>query len=212
MSESHVSAIEDRPLQDPSPRSGFEWILGTEPVAVCFACDTTLPAETARCPVCDCAMSIVRRCPGCRRILSAQHIHCIYCSLSFLRRGYAALRSLPIVGRRRPRAPRPPYSGIVIEATMMVALLVLAGFFAYSFFWRYARVERSNRAAVPTATSTKPALSARASRRARSSRSIPPPGSASVYAPETLPLPPAPPLQFTVVGGYDPSPLLHSSN
>lgn len=207
-----LTALEERPLQDPSPRSGLEWILGTEPIAVCFSCDATLPPETVRCPACDCALSIVRRCPGCRRILSAQHTHCIYCSVSFLRRGYAALKSLPIIRRRRPQAPRAPYSGVVVEATMLVALAVFSGFFAYNFFWRYAKVQRSSRApAPPMVTVSKSGVSARSSRRARSSRPIPPDHPAG-FEPEPLPLPPAPPLQFTVVGGYEPAPLPHPVN
>ena len=204
-----TSTSEGRSIQDPSPQSGLDWILGTEPLAVCFACDATLPAETAKCPVCDCEMSIVRRCPGCRRIVSAQHTYCIYCSISFLRRGHVASRSLILpVPRRQPRPSSNRYGGVVVEATMIVALLVLSGFFSYTYFWRYARVERSPRAAAPVAATTS-AASERSARRARTIRPDPLPVDEAVSAPATLPLPP-PPLQFTVVGGYEPPPLPHN--
>ena len=204
------SASEGRSIQDLTPQSDLEWILGTAPLAVCFTCDATLPAETTKCPICDCETSIVRRCPGCRRIVSAQHTYCIYCSMSFLRRGHVASRSLILPGPRRPSRPSSDrYGGVVVEATMMVALLVLSGFFAYTYFWRYARVERSAQAATPPVAPISSAARERSARRARIVRPAPPLGDAAVSAPAVLPLPPPPPLplRFTIVGGYEPPPL-----
>lgn len=50
------------------------------PFAMCMNCETEHPADQPVCPTCGLALSIVRRCPGCDRIVSARHPRCIYCS------------------------------------------------------------------------------------------------------------------------------------
>jgi len=212
MTQSVAPASDERAILDPSPRAGLEWIHGTEPLAVCFSCDQTLPVETTRCPACDCATSIVRRCPGCRRILSAQHNHCIYCSVSFLRRGFAALRFLPIpIVRRRGPRPGPERHSGVLEATMIVALFVLSGAFIYTYFGRLVEFGKTVRAQALQAEQPSSSLVASPRPARRSNARTARPGSRTAVATPlaTLPLPAPPPLRFTVVGGYEPPPLGH---
>lgn len=200
-------------IHDPAPRAGYEWILGTEPISVCFSCDSTFPQDSAKCPACDCPVSIVRRCPSCRRILSAQHCYCIYCSTSFLRHGFAAFRPMPFpVVRRVGRVLRfrpNPYS-LALEVGIILALVTVSALFLYTRFKPSPPVARQ----AQTQSDSIGRLSQNANRRRpRRARGESPQTADSTLndgagsAPQALPLPPPPPLKFTIVGGYAP-PLL----
>ncbi len=60
------------------------WVPGAEPVALCMSCSTAFPLEAAECPNCHLGLSLVRKCPECRRVQSMHHLRCIYCSSSFV--------------------------------------------------------------------------------------------------------------------------------
>lgn len=57
---------------------------GCQPLAVCMVCLTEFPPDVAECPKCHVALSLVRKCPGCSKIVSARHSKCIYCNHVFV--------------------------------------------------------------------------------------------------------------------------------
>jgi hypothetical protein len=196
-------------IHDPAPRAGYEWILGSEPISVCFSCDSTFPQDSAKCPVCDCPLSIVRRCPSCRRILSAQHSHCIYCSTSFLRRGFAAFRPMPFPVVRRVLRFRPRPYALALEVGIILALVAVSGLFLYTHFKpspRAARQTQSDSRRRPTQNANRRHTRRAGGQSPQTADSTLNEGGGS--AAQALPLPPPPPLKFTIVGGYVPPPLL----
>ncbi|HWR35690.1 MAG TPA: zinc ribbon domain-containing protein [Clostridia bacterium] len=60
---------------------------GAEPFAVCTICNAEFDTGQGQCPHCNVALSVVRRCPGCDRLVSAKHTKCLYCSQPFIRSG-----------------------------------------------------------------------------------------------------------------------------
>jgi hypothetical protein len=52
--------------------------------AMCMICDTKHAPGTESCPKCHSPLSAVRTCPDCGRVVSAKHLKCVYCSLSFV--------------------------------------------------------------------------------------------------------------------------------
>ena len=63
----------------------IEWRDDAKPLALCMMCNTEFPTEETRCPQCQSALSLVHRCPGCSRFVSAKHLRCPYCSQGFLK-------------------------------------------------------------------------------------------------------------------------------
>ena len=61
-----------------------EWKSGTEALALCMICGGEFPPGTRDCPDCNVSLSIVRRCPACNKIVSAQHTKCVYCRTPFV--------------------------------------------------------------------------------------------------------------------------------
>ena len=61
-----------------------EWKSGTEALGLCMICGGEYAPDTHECPDCKVSLSLVRRCPNCRRIVSAQHTKCVYCRTPFL--------------------------------------------------------------------------------------------------------------------------------
>lgn len=61
-----------------------KWVPGAEPLALCMSCNATFPLDITVCPKCGVGLSVVRKCPSCERIQSAQHVVCIYCADSFM--------------------------------------------------------------------------------------------------------------------------------
>lgn len=63
----------------------IEWRDDAKPLTLCMLCNTDVPANAARCPRCQSAVSVVHRCPGCARLVSAKHLRCPFCTESFLK-------------------------------------------------------------------------------------------------------------------------------
>jgi hypothetical protein len=60
-----------------------DWKAGTDALAICMICGAEYEPGTKVCPDCNVSLSVVRRCPGCHRIVSAQHTKCVYCHTPF---------------------------------------------------------------------------------------------------------------------------------
>jgi hypothetical protein len=60
-----------------------EWITGTEALGMCMICGGEYEPGAQECPDCHVSLSVVRRCPSCHRIVSAQHKKCVYCHFPF---------------------------------------------------------------------------------------------------------------------------------
>ena len=63
----------------------IEWRDDAKPLALCMMCNTEFPTEETRCPQCQSALSLVHRCAGCSRFVSAKHLRCPYCTQGFLK-------------------------------------------------------------------------------------------------------------------------------
>ena len=92
------------PLKDVSASKellpGNKWVPGAEPLALCMSCNSTYPTEATECPNCQVGLSIVRKCPSCGRVQSAQHVTCIYCADSFIREdGLRPVKTTRLRGR-----------------------------------------------------------------------------------------------------------------
>jgi hypothetical protein len=60
-----------------------EWKSGTEAIGFCMICGAEYEPTQRECPDCQVSLSVVRRCPACHRIVSAQHNKCVYCRTAF---------------------------------------------------------------------------------------------------------------------------------
>ena len=70
----------------PNPESPtVQWRDDARPLTLCMLCETEVSTTEARCPRCGSVPSLVHRCPGCARLVSAKHLRCPYCSESFLK-------------------------------------------------------------------------------------------------------------------------------
>ncbi len=86
----------------PGPPPGSKWAPGAEPLALCMSCNATYSAEATECPNCQVGLSLVRKCPSCERVQSAQHLTCIYCANSFMQEdGLSVLAAGPLKLRRQ---------------------------------------------------------------------------------------------------------------
>jgi hypothetical protein len=86
----------------PEGPSEGKWAPGAEPLAICMSCSSTYPPDTPECPNCMVSLSVVRKCPSCGRVQSAQHFACIYCANSFVREeGLRPLASGPLSRKRQ---------------------------------------------------------------------------------------------------------------
>ncbi len=75
------------PENNVTPSSEIQWGSGAEQATICTSCSTAFPPEATECPKCHVSLSLVRRCPDCKRIQSAHHSTCIYCSSSIVPEG-----------------------------------------------------------------------------------------------------------------------------
>lgn len=106
-----------------TPPPGSKWAPGAEPLALCMSCNATFPPEATECPNCLVGLSLVRKCPSCERIQSAQHLTCIYCANSFMQvEGLGVVAAGPLKQRRRDAEKR-----LRIMAAGAVAFVVVAG-------------------------------------------------------------------------------------
>lgn len=63
-----------------------------------MSCNATYAAEATLCPNCQVGLSLVRKCPSCERVQSAQHLTCIYCANSFMHEdGLSVLAAGPLL-------------------------------------------------------------------------------------------------------------------
>lgn len=60
-----------------------DWKAGTEAIGLCMICGGEYESTDRECPDCHVSLSVVRRCPKCRRVVSAQHTKCVYCRTPF---------------------------------------------------------------------------------------------------------------------------------
>jgi hypothetical protein len=68
-------------------------VTGCEPLAVCMICMAEFAVDTSECPKCHVPVSVVRKCPGCSRIVSGRHSKCVYCGYQFVVRLPVIIRS-----------------------------------------------------------------------------------------------------------------------
>ena len=68
-----------------SPQAQPDAAKPVKPFLLCMSCNAEFPSgSAAECPNCHVSLSLVRRCPGCQRVLGAQHFRCPYCSTGFV--------------------------------------------------------------------------------------------------------------------------------
>ena len=107
----------------PGPSPGSKWAPGAEPLALCMSCNATYPAEATECPNCQVGLSLVRKCPSCERVQSAQHLTCIYCANSFMQEdGLSVLAAGPL----RLRQQRAKLQLRIISAIVGVLIVAAA--------------------------------------------------------------------------------------
>jgi hypothetical protein len=111
---------------NPEAAAEDKWAPGAEPLAVCMSCSSTYPPDTPECPNCHVGLSVVRKCPSCGRVQSAQHFACIYCANSFVREeGLRPLAAGPLARKRESAQRRFLIVGAVALAVGVAAGLVI---------------------------------------------------------------------------------------
>jgi hypothetical protein len=55
-----------------------------EPFSMCMVCLAEVGSDLSACPKCHVPVSLVRKCPGCSKILSSLHEKCVYCGYRFV--------------------------------------------------------------------------------------------------------------------------------
>ena len=115
----------------PGPPPGSKWAPGAEPLALCMSCNATYSADTTECSNCQVGLSLVRKCPSCGRVQSAQHVTCIYCANSFMQEdGLSVLAAGPLqLRQQRAKLQLRIISAIV--GVLIVAAALLA-FYVYA--------------------------------------------------------------------------------
>jgi hypothetical protein len=112
---------------NPEASSEGKWAPGAEPLAICMSCSSTFPPDTTECPNCMVSLSLVRKCPSCGRVQSAQHFACIYCADSFVREeGLRPLASGPLSRKRQLSQQR-----FRLVAGVALAVCIAAGLSLY---------------------------------------------------------------------------------
>ncbi len=75
-----------------------------EPLAVCMICWSEFSVDVLECEKCQVPLSVVRKCPGCSRIVSARHSKCVHCGYVFVVRPMSATSTTQ---RKTARGPAP---------------------------------------------------------------------------------------------------------
>ena len=101
-----------------------EWKSGTEALAFCVICGGEYPPGTQECPDCNVSLSMVRRCPACQKIVSAQHKKCVYCRTPFTEDLAKPLPELFPEVQEQEESVRRFRAGAVSIATFMVVFLL----------------------------------------------------------------------------------------
>ena len=113
----------ESPTASPVPPRGSMWAPGAEPMAICMSCNSTFPPHFLECTQCQVALSVIRKCPSCGKVQSANHVTCIYCADSFLQEDGLMPTGPGPLARRVLRAER----RLRIIAVAVIALLVVGG-------------------------------------------------------------------------------------
>src|SRR6202051_1411111 len=82
-SEDEIKRKLGKPMKMETTLHAEDWKSGTEALALCMICGGEYPSDARECPACHVTLSVVRRCPYCGKIVSAQHKKCVYCRTSF---------------------------------------------------------------------------------------------------------------------------------
>jgi hypothetical protein len=110
-----------------------EWKSGTDALAMCMICGGEYATDMQVCPDCNVSLSMVRRCPGCKRIVSFQHTKCVYCHLPFTNEAPKSLFSndivpeLPLAENQMQRRFRAAAVSIVTFIVVFVAGIAFMG-------------------------------------------------------------------------------------
>jgi len=108
--------------------NGPEWKAGTEALALCIICGSKHAPDTAECPDCHVSLSVVRCCPECQRMVSAQHTRCVYCRTSFTHElPQGKDRALPPLGLERQRNPLRVLFRVTVVSVGTFAFVFLFG-------------------------------------------------------------------------------------
>ena len=105
-----------------------ETIEGCEPLAICMVCLTEFSVDVSECDKCHVPLSVVRRCPGCSRIVSARHSKCVYCGRLFVIRPIASSASAT-----QPKHVHHPISNRILR-TAIVGVAVYTLVFSLVFY------------------------------------------------------------------------------
>lgn len=116
------------------------WKSGTEALAICTICGAEYEVGKETCPDCNVSLSVVRRCPGCHRIVSAQHAKCVHCHTLFL-------SELPTQYVPSPAAYGSARASSLAEQRFR-AVVVSAITFAVVFLLGFVFIRQMNRPAV----------------------------------------------------------------
>jgi hypothetical protein len=82
-----------------------QWKEGTQALGLCMICGAEYEPNAAECPECHVSLSVVRRCPECQRMVSAQHTRCVYCRTSFTHELPEEDRAMPPLGFAPRQSP-----------------------------------------------------------------------------------------------------------
>ena len=112
-----------------------EWKSGTEAIALCMICGGEYAPGTQECPDCHVSLSVVRRCPSCLKIVSAQHKKCVYCHVPFTTELPRALPDLPALNETGVSAGVRRFRAAVVSISTFLIVFCLGMF----FLWRINR-------------------------------------------------------------------------
>jgi hypothetical protein len=111
------------PGNKPTPALSGVSAAGAEPYALCMSCKAEFPAGSSECPICFVPLSVVRKCPSCQRVQSANHLRCIYCSAAL---GPVIMHSPTGDGALAIPAEEPRH-WLPTELGLIIALVVVVG-------------------------------------------------------------------------------------
>ena len=112
----------------PTPPAPQPPVQAVKPFLLCMSCNAEFPAGTASiCPNCEVDLALVRRCPGCKRTLGAQHLRCPYCSMGFVPETVPEAAGAPLPFRTsRQRAARQIAMTAGMAAILVAAVAIVA--------------------------------------------------------------------------------------
>jgi hypothetical protein len=109
-----------------------EWRSGTEAIGLCMICGGEYETTRRECPDCHVSLSVVRRCPKCRRIVSAQHTKCVYCRTPFtheLPENASSTDEAPTTGRPRTSKGVQRFRAAAVSLVTFMVVFILGFLF-----------------------------------------------------------------------------------